>query len=264
MVEKTQAEERLTAHLSGCFAPLSAIDGPAKGSANGPTKARAPRISVAGGTLTIARINLKGAGGFTLIELLIVAAIISILAAIALPNFLEAQVRAKISRTKADMRSIATGLEAYMLEWNTYPHSDWNGILYAGLNKLTTPVAYLSSIPAPAFGRGAGRQEVRVYEFGCGKAGAHWSGGDWYMGRVNYPNDTYIVESAGPQQTEATAGIYRTIEYPMWPENDDEGALALVYDPTNGARSRGQIFRAGGAAPPEPAVHLFYNVVSGQ
>ena len=42
---------------------------------------------------------------FTLIELLIVVAIIAILAAIAVPNFMEAQVRAKISRAKTDMRS---------------------------------------------------------------------------------------------------------------------------------------------------------------
>ncbi|MCL5269747.1 MAG: prepilin-type N-terminal cleavage/methylation domain-containing protein, partial [bacterium] len=37
---------------------------------------------------------------FTLIELLIVVAIIAILAAIAVPNFLEAQVRAKVSRVR--------------------------------------------------------------------------------------------------------------------------------------------------------------------
>jgi len=59
--------------------------------------------------------------GFTLIELLIVIAIIAILAAIAVPNFLEAQVRAKVSRVKADQRSLATGLEAYYVDNNSYP-----------------------------------------------------------------------------------------------------------------------------------------------
>jgi prepilin-type N-terminal cleavage/methylation domain-containing protein len=55
---------------------------------------------------------------FTLIELLIVVAIIAILAAIAVPNFLEAQVRSKVARVKTDMRSIATGLESYTVDYN--------------------------------------------------------------------------------------------------------------------------------------------------
>src|SRR6266545_3682317 len=53
--------------------------------------------------------------GFTLIELLIVVAIIAVLAAIAVPNFLEAQTRAKVSRCKADLKTIATAFEAYVL-----------------------------------------------------------------------------------------------------------------------------------------------------
>ncbi len=64
---------------------------------------------------------MKKSRGFTLIELLIVVAIIAILAAIAVPNFLEAQTRSKVSRVKADHRSIATGLEAYFIDNNQYP-----------------------------------------------------------------------------------------------------------------------------------------------
>lgn len=56
--------------------------------------------------------------GFTLIELLIVVAIIAILAAIAIPNFLAAQTRSKVSRTKADMRTIAVALESYFVDNN--------------------------------------------------------------------------------------------------------------------------------------------------
>lgn len=54
---------------------------------------------------------------FTLIELLIVVAIIGILAAIAVPNFLNAQVRAKISRVQADQNAYATAFEMYFLDF---------------------------------------------------------------------------------------------------------------------------------------------------
>ena len=66
-------------------------------------------------------LNKEKAQGFTLIELLIVVAIIAILAAIAVPNFLEAQVRAKVSRAKSDMRTIATALESYAVDHNRHP-----------------------------------------------------------------------------------------------------------------------------------------------
>src|SRR3989442_6878139 len=59
--------------------------------------------------------------GFTLIELLIVVAIIGIIAAIAIPNLLNAIDRSKQKRTMADMRSVGTACEAYQVDNNFYP-----------------------------------------------------------------------------------------------------------------------------------------------
>src|SRR5260221_6983793 len=87
---------------------------------------------------------------FTLIELLIVVAIIAILAAIAVPNFLEAQVRAKVTRVKADLRTVATALEAYSVDSNHYPWSGPTNTKFYPIGttcvNLTTPVAYITSV----------------------------------------------------------------------------------------------------------------------
>ena len=94
---------------------------------------------------------------FTLIELLIVVAIIAILAAIAVPNFLEAQTRSKVSRARADMRSAATALESYYIDYNVYPYDgySWDGStrMTAGYDynfwflpaEISTPIAYMTS-----------------------------------------------------------------------------------------------------------------------
>lgn len=95
-----------------------------------------------------------GGGGFTLIELLIVVAIIAVLAAIAVPNFLEAQTRSKVSRYLADQRALVTAVETYRVDWPQYPAYNnprdvalmaGEPVVFVPVN-LTTPVAYLTAL----------------------------------------------------------------------------------------------------------------------
>lgn len=59
--------------------------------------------------------------GFTLIELLIVVAIIGMVAAIAIPNLLNAIQRARQKRTMSGMRGISEGIEIYQQDHGAYP-----------------------------------------------------------------------------------------------------------------------------------------------
>src|SRR5207248_574188 len=58
--------------------------------------------------------------GFTLIELMIVVAIIGILAAIAIPNFIKFQARSKQSEAKANLKALFTAEKAFMQEKDRY------------------------------------------------------------------------------------------------------------------------------------------------
>jgi len=179
--------------------------------------------------------------GFTLIELLIVVAIIAILAAIAVPNFLEAQVRAKASRVKADMRTLAGGMETYRIDHNAYPphlKADGGEISYPERYVyLTTPVSYLTAIPAAdPFYSGASDGVPSV---------------DKWIGWTNFKSfpDThalhpvkekhqYLLRSRGPDAKAEENSVRNAYM---------NGGLAAgpswTYDATNGTISRGELFR---------------------
>lgn len=90
--------------------------------------------------------------GFTLIELMTVVAIIAILCAIAVPNFVNAQIRAKVARAMAEQDVILWSLESYSVDRNAYPINLISTYSSAGdLVPLTTPVPYISTLPFDMF-----------------------------------------------------------------------------------------------------------------
>lgn len=67
------------------------------------------------------RARVNRAGGFTLIELLIVVAIISIIAAIAIPSMQNSMEKARQRGTMGDMHGIGTGVSMYEIDHSHYP-----------------------------------------------------------------------------------------------------------------------------------------------
>lgn len=91
--------------------------------------------------------NFKNSNGFTLLELLVVMAIISILAAIAVPKFSDYRKRAFDTRAMSDLRNLAAAEELYFLENEKYfACSNANCETLPGVSKLSKGVEISMSL----------------------------------------------------------------------------------------------------------------------
>jgi prepilin-type N-terminal cleavage/methylation domain-containing protein len=210
--------------------------------------------------------------GFTLIELLIVVAIIAILAAIAVPNFLEAQSRAKVSRCRSDLRSIAIAIESYIVDQNVPPlamrNEDWNGNgcqcdrgWTASCVALSTPIAYLSNVdfkdpfcPVKYYNNETGARAAQTYQYNNAcllrKGYVAPSGKVWAPStdsNIRRATQFYTVLSVGPDYVLGpnpfTGGAWLNAGYAGLDNKGTSQFEAWQYDPSNGTVSQGDIIR---------------------
>ncbi len=202
--------------------------------------------------------------GFTLIELLIVVAIIAILAAIAVPNFLEAQTRSKVTRVMAEMRTHATALESYRVDSNRYPFPDdiGGGFLSASdartffetkiTVRLTTPVAYLTTLSEDVF-RNLDEKDERYLPYHytdrfyaenfSAEAGTeefdalHFA----MFGSVNRAAQWYLLSHGPDSDHDAGPSAGGSPGLPGHITGDG----VVAYDPTNGTVSNGDLVMFG-------------------
>ncbi|MCA9438080.1 MAG: prepilin-type N-terminal cleavage/methylation domain-containing protein, partial [Candidatus Omnitrophica bacterium] len=219
---------------------------------------------------------------FTLIELLIVIAIILILIAIALPNFLEAQQRAKIANVRAGMRGVGTAIEAFRTERGVLLIDFWEdggGVSSPASQRwrekfgrvgrdpafqyktfeecyfpLTSPAAYLTTLPIDPF-----NDPSRSVGFGENEKGLAYIYFDNDVLDPNPANHDHGVEyyaPGGPGQVLYGAVPLKSEEFALLSVGPDRfiertngysTIRGIPYNPTNGTNSIGDmVFRSSG------------------
>ena len=133
--------------------------------------------------------------GFTLVEMMVVTSIIGIILAIAIPSLTSSVQKAKQKRTMGDMRTIASALESYAIDYNAYPVSaaGITPVLYGGLSYPTaTLAAGLSNYISPTY--------IRIVPLRDG-----WN--SWFLSK-SVPKDYALVSPGkdGVASSPATSG----------------------------------------------------------
>jgi type II secretion system protein G len=182
--------------------------------------------------------------GFTLIELLIVVAIIAILAAIAIPNFLAAQTRAKISRAKGELQTLATALESYYVDNNVWPQDGtetWTTQAYYWYmpNQVTTPIAYISSnlLKDPFRGTINPGNDPLTTRYRYSNTGEGILGRSANKAIYQRAFGGWRIVSLGPDKGYTPDADGKGTPYGLWD-------ITIAYDPSNGTVSNGDIIRS--------------------